>query len=121
MRAVQKKREKREQDGPSKRRKYPRYILTPRKPVTTVIGVRSESAADMVAKYEQRATVRSKNGLGCGLWVMGHGHFLICRLIPRGCYSKNDDDEREERERPPSDFEKAWVNTVIIYPSFEIK
>ena len=65
VRAVQKKREKREQDGPSKRRKYPRYILTPRKPVTTVIGVRSESAADMVAKYERGAV---KMGYGAGIF-----------------------------------------------------
>ena len=105
MRAVQKKREKREQDGPSKRRKYPRYILTPRKPVTTVIGVRSESAADMVAKYEQRATVRSKNGLLVRLWVMGYGAwaFFDLQTFHVDATAKTTTTrERRERDRPPT-------------------
>jgi len=54
---------KRQHDGSTKRRRNsPRLILTPRKPVTTVMGVRSESASDIVAN----------NGLRTEAWRMGY-------------------------------------------------
>ena len=64
-------------------------ILTPRKPVTTVIGVRSESAADIVAKMDERA-----------VWLMG---YEANTYTPRGGL-----DELFKKRRPKNSINLVW-------------